>query len=158
VPPAERRAGVDYRVIDVRSGALGGQLVFRIGTVLGESINNQITALFERRIILALQGASSPFVFAWDEDVAGAILHGLATGRNGIYNLAGDGALTLEEIAAMLGKPCVRVPAALVSTSLALLHSLGLLRYGPEQVNFLRYRAVLDNRRLYAAAQLGGRF
>ncbi len=31
---------------------------------------------------------------------------------------------------------------------LALLHPLGLSQYGPEQVNFLRYRPVLDNRRL----------
>jgi UDP-glucose 4-epimerase len=28
------------------------------------------------------------------------------------------------------------------------LHPLGLSQYGPEQVNFLRYRPVLDNRRL----------
>jgi UDP-glucose 4-epimerase len=31
---------------------------------------------------------------------------------------------------------------------LATLHPLGLTRYGPEQVDFLRYRPVLDNRRL----------
>ena len=31
---------------------------------------------------------------------------------------------------------------------LALLKPLGLTQYGPEQVNFLRYRPVLDNRRL----------
>ncbi len=31
---------------------------------------------------------------------------------------------------------------------LAVLHPLGLSRYGPEQVDFLRYRPVLDNRRL----------
>ena len=29
-----------------------------------------------------------------------------------------------------------------------MLHPLGLSRYGPEQVDFLRYRPVLDNRRL----------
>jgi len=28
------------------------------------------------------------------------------------------------------------------------LHPLGLSQYGPEQVDFLRYRPVLDNRRL----------
>ena len=31
---------------------------------------------------------------------------------------------------------------------LALLKPLGLSQYGPEQVRFLRYRPVLDNRRL----------
>lgn len=127
-----------------------GQLVLRIGTVLGESVRNQITALFERRFLVGLRGSESPFVFAWDEDVAGAILHGLAKGRNGIYNLAGDGVLTLSEIAELLGKPCVRIPPGLLHAALALLHPIGLTRYGPEQVDFLRYRPVLDNRRLRA--------
>jgi UDP-glucose 4-epimerase len=48
----------------------------------------------------------------------------------------------------MLGKPCLRLPAGLVRGALALLHPLGLAPYGPEQVSFLRYRPVLDNRRL----------
>jgi UDP-glucose 4-epimerase len=39
--------------------------------------------------------------------------------------------------------------------ALALLHPLRLSRYGPEQVDFLRYRPVLDNRRL--KEQLGYR-
>ena len=37
---------------------------------------------------------------------------------------------------------------ALLRAVLATLHPLGLTRYGPEQVDFLRYRPVLDNRRL----------
>ena len=32
--------------------------------------------------------------------------------------------------------------------ALAVLHRSGLVPYGPEQVDFLRYRPVLDNRRL----------
>ena len=124
------------------------QLVFRIGPVLGVTVRNQITALFGRPVLLGLRGAASPFVFVWDEDVAGAIAHGLASGRNGVHNLAGDGAVTLDEIAAMLGKPCLRLPAGLMCAALALLHPLGFSRYGPEQVSFLRYRPVLDNRRL----------
>ena len=40
------------------------------------------------------------------------------------------------------------LPAWLLQAALALLKPLGLTQYGPEQVNFLRYRPVLDNRRL----------
>jgi UDP-glucose 4-epimerase len=35
------------------------QVIFRVGTILGASVNNQITALFERRRILVLRGCSS---------------------------------------------------------------------------------------------------
>ncbi|MBE7367139.1 SDR family oxidoreductase [Ramlibacter pallidus] len=121
------------------------QTVLRIGTILGERVDNQITALFERPRLLAVRGSDSPFVFAWDEDVAGAILHALRTRRGGCFNLAGDGALTLPEIAARLGKPLLALPAALLRAGLAVGKALRLTRYGPEQLGFLRYRPVLLN-------------
>ena len=39
-------------------------------------------------------------------------------------------------------------PEYVLRTVLEVLHPLGLAQYGPEQVDFLRYRPVLDNRRL----------
>jgi len=124
------------------------QVVFRVGTILGETTRNQITALFERPRLLAIRGAASPFVFIHDRDVVGAIEHAIFGGPAGIYNVAGDGALGIREIAARLGKGCITLPPSLLRTVLAVLHPLGLSQYGPEQVNFLRYRPVLDNRRL----------
>ncbi len=124
------------------------QVVFRVGTILGEATHNQITALFERPRLIAIRGSASPFVFIWDQDVVGAIEHAIFSGRDGIYNVAGDGALSIQQIAAQLGKRCVTLPPGLLRAALAVLHPLGLSRYGPEQVDFLRYRPVLDNRRL----------
>jgi UDP-glucose 4-epimerase len=124
------------------------QVVFRVGTILGETTRNQITALFERPRLIAIRGSRSPFVFIWDQDVVGAIEHAIFSGRDGIYNVAGDGALSIQEIASRLGKRCVTIPPGLLRAVLAVAHPLGLSRYGPEQVDFLRYRPVLDNRRL----------
>ena len=47
-----------------------------------------------------------------------------------------------------LGKPVRTLPAGLVRAALWVARRLGIGRYGPEQVNFLRYRPVLSNRRL----------
>jgi UDP-glucose 4-epimerase len=124
------------------------QVVFRIGTILGATVRNQITDLFEKPRLIAIRGSDSPFVFVWDQDVAGCILRAIATNKTGIYNVAGDGALTVAEIAQRLGKPCVVLPAWLLKAALTVLKALALTQYGPEQVNFLRYRPVLDNRRL----------
>jgi len=124
------------------------QVVLRIGTILGETVHNQITDLFEKPRLIAVSGSDSPFVFIWDQDVAGSILHAISTDKTGIYNVAGDGALTITEIAARLGKRRVVLPAWLIGAALAVLKKLGLTQYGPEQVDFLRYRPVLDNRRL----------
>jgi UDP-glucose 4-epimerase len=124
------------------------QVVLRVGTILGETTRNQITALFDKPRLLAIRGSRSPFVFIWDRDVVGAIEHAIRTDAAGIYNVAGDGALTIQDIAARLGKRCVTLPAGLLRAVLAVLHPLGLSQYGPEQVDFLRYRPVLSNRRL----------
>ena len=121
------------------------QTVLRIGTILGERVDNQITALFDKPRLLAIRGSDSPFVFIWDEDVTGAILHALRTQRAGCFNLAGDGALPLREIARRLGKPVLEFPAGLLRTALAVGSTLGVSRYGPEQLDFLRYRPVLLN-------------
>jgi UDP-glucose 4-epimerase len=124
------------------------QVVFRIGTILGETVRNQITDLFEKRVIVAVHGSDSPFVFIHDRDVVGAILRAVRSGRAGIYNVAGDGMLGIREIATRLGKRCVAIPPGLFRGALWLLRKAGLTQYGPEQLDFLRYRPVLDNARL----------
>lgn len=121
------------------------QTVLRIGTILGQRVDNQITALFEKPRLLAIRGSDSPFVFVWDEDVVGVIVHTLRTRRAGCFNVAGDGALTLPEIARRLGKPLLALPAGVLKAALSIGRPLGLTRYGPEQLDFLRYRPVLLN-------------
>lgn len=126
------------------------QVVFRIGTILGETVRNQITDLFEKPRLIAIRGADSPFVFVWDEDVVGCLLHAIGSDKTGIYNVAGDGVLTIHEIAARMGKRCLVLPPGLLRFALSVLRALGLTQYGSEQMDFLRYRPVLDNTRLKA--------
>jgi UDP-glucose 4-epimerase len=124
------------------------QVVFRIGTILGETVKNQITDLFEKPRPLAIRGADSPFVFIWDQDVVGCLLQAIVSDKAGIYNVAGDGAMTIHEIAAKQGKRCLVLTPGLLRLALRVLRALGLTQYGPEQLEFLRYRPVLDNTRL----------
>lgn len=124
------------------------QLILRPGTILGKQVNNQITDMFKKHAVLGIRGCNSRFVFIWDQDVISIIRQGLQNASSGIYNLAGDGALSLAEIARILGKPYRAVPAPLLSAALRVLKPLGLTQYGPEQLDFLRYRPVLANRRL----------
>ena len=124
------------------------QLIFRPGAILGESVANQITDLFEKPIVLGVAGSDAPFTFVWDQDVVACLVKGVLEGATGIYNLAGDGATPMPQIAREIGKPYLPVPALLIQSALALLRPLGLSQYGPEQVDFLRYRPVLANDRL----------
>ncbi|WP_395693277.1 SDR family oxidoreductase [Piscinibacter sp.] len=124
------------------------QVVLRIATILGETVANQITALFDKPRPLAVAGSDSPFVFVWDQDVVGVIVQAVRGAPAGVYNVAGDGALSIHQIAAHMGKRCRVLPPALLAAALWLGRRLGLTQYGPEQLRFLQYRPVLDNRRL----------
>jgi UDP-glucose 4-epimerase len=90
------------------------QLVFRVSSVLGPDVDNQITAMFERPVV----------------------------------NLAGDGVMTLREIAREMDRPYVALPEMVVQGALRLLKRFDAAPYGPEQTLFLKHRPVLDNTRL----------
>ncbi len=124
------------------------QLVLRPGTVLGAETRNLITNLFSKKRILAIRGSDSPFVFIWDQDLINIILDGVLQYRVGIYNLAGDGALPIRRLAELLDKPVLTLPVTALRAALRIGKLLGIGRYGPEKIDFLRYRPVLSNRRL----------
>lgn len=127
------------------------RLVLRLCTVLAPGRSTAVTALFERPRVLALTGYDSPFCFVHVDDVAGAIAHGLDYAYEGVVNVAGDGWITLDEIAAALGKPLLRLPPRLLRAALRMTHALRLSPYSAGQVDFLAYRPVLDNTRLKTA-------
>lgn len=124
------------------------QLIFRPGTVVGPDVHSPVTDLFEKPVVVGIAGSDSPFVFIWDQDLVACLVDGVFSDKVGIYNQAGDGALTPREIAKIIGKPYVPLPASLVKTLLWAFKGLGLTENGPERVKFLRYRPVLSNRRL----------
>lgn len=98
--------------------------------------------------LLRIRGADSPFVFIWDTDLVEVLVRAVTEGRTGIFNVAGDGAMTVDEIAAALGRPVLSVPEPLLRAALAVGHALRLTPYGPEQTKFLQYRPVLSHHRL----------
>ena len=124
------------------------QLVVRPGAILGAVTHNQITDLFERKVVLGVAGSDAPFTFIWDRDVVACLVKGILEDSSGIFNLAGDGVTSMPEIARRLGKHYLPLPAWLIRVALTVLHPLRLSQYGPEQVDFLRYRPVLSNTRL----------
>ena len=127
------------------------QTVFRPCTVLGPGTSNQITAMFRRPLVLGLTGTATPFSLIADSDVVAALAQAVRSGQSGQYNLAGDGTLSLRQIAQRLGKPYLAIPPFLLKAALWLLHALGVTQLGPQHVKFIQYRPVLDNTQLKSA-------
>ena len=113
-----------------------------------KNTNNQITDLFKKKFVIGIKGSDIPFVFIWDRDVSSIIEKGILEDKEGIFNLAGDGFLTMKQIAKLLGKSYIDLPVRLIKTMLYAGKKIGWSQYGPEQVDFLRYRPVLSNTNL----------
>ncbi|GAA6179226.1 NAD-dependent epimerase/dehydratase family protein [Shimia sp. NS0008-38b] len=121
------------------------QVVLRVGTVLGKGTKNQITNLFLKPRLLAVTGSNSPFVFICTRDLARILCRAATNGPTGIFNVAADDAMDVQDLAGVLNKPILRLPAWLLRMALRIAKPLGLTQYGPEQVRFLQYRPVLSN-------------
>lgn len=126
------------------------QVIFRVSTILGDHTKNDITNLFDKDRIMGLNGTDTPFVIIWDKDLVRILTKAVLEDKEGIFNVAGDGIITLKEIAGILGKKYISLPPALVKAALTIANPLGISRYGPEQVKFIQYRPVLDNSALKA--------
>mgnify|MGYP000550943191 CR=1 FL=1 len=126
------------------------QVIFRVCTILGTTTQNLITNLFDKKRILGIKNHLSPYVFVWDEDVARCMHKAVFSEQTGIYNLAGDGAITNADLATILDKPYWSIPASILRFALRIGNKLGLTQYGPDQILFIQYRPVLDNRKLKA--------
>lgn len=124
------------------------QTIFRVCTILGATTDNLITNLFDKKRILGIRGHLSPYVFVWDEDVAACMHQAIYSEQTGVYNLAGDGAITNRDLAKILGKTYLELSAGLLRTGLAIGNKLKLTQYGPDQLLFIQYRPVLDNQKL----------
>lgn len=123
-------------------------LVMRMCTILGEHTSNSITRYLLRRPLLSIYSSTSPFVFIWDEDAVKALEKGVREHKHGVYNVAGDGQLSLMDLASIMQKPLIRLPASLLKLLLWMGKALKLTQRGPEQVVFLQYRPVLSNQKL----------
>lgn len=124
------------------------QLVFRPCSVLGKNTRSTISNLFSGKAILDPAGANSPFVFIWDQDVINAIKFGVENDGEGEYNLAGDGALTPDQIGRILSKPVRKPPIWLIKLAMGFRYLLGKSDVKPDQIIFLQYRPVLLNTQL----------
>lgn len=124
------------------------QTVFRPCTVLGPTTNNQITAIFERPVVMGVSGTATPFSLIADSDVVDALVQAVRQPKPGTYNLAADGTLSLREIAELNHRPYISIPPSVLKSALWLLHLLRVTKLGPGHAKFIQYRPVLSNDKL----------
>jgi UDP-glucose 4-epimerase len=128
--------------------------ILRFANVLGPDVDTAFTRMFGLPLVPMVLGFDPRIQFVHEDDVVNALLHAAFSDTSGVFNVAGDGVLTLSEAIGLLGKmPLPVLPPWGTGTLAGPLRRLGL-RIPDEMVNLLRFGRGLDNR-AYKASGFG---
>lgn len=114
----------------------------------------QGAAGFLQGVLPLMPDSGVPLQLVHHDDVATAIaLTASGAGQPGAYNIAGDGEISLGDIAEATGTRSVRVPHAVAAAASAVLAKLPMLPAAAEWIHAARPSVVMDTSR--AKAELG---
>ena len=120
--------------------------VLRMADALGPDVDSAMVRLLSLPAIPSILGFDPRLQFLDQEDAAHALDHAVKVGPRGSFNVAGDGALVLSEVAGLLGKRVLPViPPVGGGLTLPLFRRVGI-PMSTELYDQLRYGRALDNR------------
>lgn len=92
-----------------------------------------------------LPDAGVPFQIVHHDDVARALIAGvLGKGKPGVYNLAGDGEITMSELADELGWYSIPIPELALDATAEIVSRLSFLPAEAQWINALRESVLMD--------------
>ncbi len=112
---------------------------------LGPKIDNLMSNISNQKFVPVFRGLDSKIQYTWDEDVAQAIHLALKKDVHGAFNIAGDGYLTPQETAELLGKPTRSVSYGFVLLIAKLMWKLRLTKMlHAGWLEVFRYPIIMD--------------
>lgn len=120
--------------------------VLRFANVLGGEVETSHVQLFSLPLVPMIAGFDPRYQFVDEVDVVHALEHVVINDRPGIFNVAGDGVLTLSETISLLGKhPLPVIPPWGTGLAASAARRLGVT-IPDEMIDQLRFGRGLDNR------------
>lgn len=120
---------------DIRVGILRGC------PVMGPNARNFISRAFAKPLLIGLRGYDPPMQFLHEDDLVDLLEKGLRDRLSGIYNVAGEGVVRWSEMARMLGRSVVTLPASVLYAVASATWSLRLQSDAPAAgLAFIQHR------------------
>ena len=114
--------------------------VLRTCPILGPTADNFIARALSKPSLIGVRGYDPPMQFLHEDDLAEALVACLLGSASGVYNLAGEGTITLGEMTEVSGQRLVRLPAPLAYRLVGTTWRLRLQRESPAcGLDFVRY-------------------
>ena len=114
--------------------------ILRCCPIVGANADNFIAKTFDKPFLVAVSGASPPMQLIHEDDLGHCLTLATMGDAEGLYNLAGVGSISWNEMAAARGKRVVSLPAWLLYPLTQLTWSLRLQSDSPAMgLDMIRY-------------------
>jgi UDP-glucose 4-epimerase len=157
--PHPPRTGIERDIVEAESSLTEfaerhpetAVTILRFANVLGPDVETSHVKLFSLPVVPMILGFDPRYQFVHEDDVVHALEHAVAHRTPGVFNVAGDGVLSLSEVAGLLGKQYAPVlPPWGTGIATSIIRRLGI-EIPPEALNQMRFGRGVDNRRFKAA-------
>jgi len=117
-----------------------GVCILRCCPIMGANADNFIADAFDKPFLVAVSGASPPMQLIHEEDMVRCMTLATMGEAEGLYNLAGMGAISWDDMAATRGRRVVSLPAWLLYPLTQLTWSMRLQSDSPAMgLDMIRY-------------------
>jgi UDP-glucose 4-epimerase len=117
---------------------------FRFANFIGPVVRTPMTAYYGLPVVPTVMGFDARLQFVHEDDGLEALRHAVHARKQGTFNIAGDGVITLSQSIRRMGKKQLWVPQFMFSTIGRNLSRTGVVDFSPEQIRFMTYGRVLD--------------
>lgn len=157
-PKSLPRAGFGKDSVEVETYVRGfsrrrpdvGITTLRLANIIGPGIRTSMTDYFALPVVPAPLGFDARLQFVHEADASAAlVLATTAPEAVGNVNVAGAGVITVQQAAAMVGRPILPVPLPAAGLFGGLVKRVGLADFSDDQMQYLAYGRGLDTTRMH---------
>jgi UDP-glucose 4-epimerase len=122
--------------------------VLRFANLIGPVIDTALTRYLSMPIVPAPLGFDARLQLLHESDAVEVLRRASTETHPGVYNVAGDGILTLAQAVRRVGGVRVPVPSPALALVGSIMRSTGVVEFSAEQASFVNFGRAVDTRRL----------
>ena len=122
--------------------------ILRFANFIGPRIDTPLTRYLSLPVVPTALGFDPRLQFVHEDDAIEVLYRATREDHPGTFNVAGDGVVYLSQALRMGGKVAVPVLVPMIGPISSMIRQTGLVDFSPEQISFLLYGRVGDNKRL----------
>jgi UDP-glucose 4-epimerase len=122
--------------------------VLRMANIVGPTIDDALTRYLTMPVVPTSLGYDPRLQLLHEADAVEALRLATISHRPGVFNVAGEGVVSLAQLLRRAGRIRMPVPGRAVGVAGALVRNSGVLDFTAEESRFLNYGRIVDTRRL----------